>query len=337
MLGIHHIKNSFSEEWLKFCKLNDVDYRLIDLESTDLLEEIKKKSISHILFHTNTKEYRNNLIYKDLVQILESEGVVVFPDYNSFWHYDDKLKQKYLFEQLELPHAPMHTFYSLDKTLEWIENQAVYPFVFKLRGGAGSRNVKLVENKKHAKKLAIKMFGKGFKPIPSILKDPMPKIRKHKKKRDWKKVLLRAPKTLWKNFRANDFFPMEKGYFLAQDFYKGNDFDTRVAIIGDKATGFRRLVRKNDFRASGSGLIKYDNIDKQMISIAFEAAEKIGGTSLAFDFIYNSKSEPVILEVSYCYVSELLTELGGYWDKDLNFHEDKLIPEYEIIENVLKD
>ncbi len=337
MIGIHHVKGKFSERWIDYCEKNGIDYQIINLFDSNILEILRTQNISKILFHFNTKEYRSNLFIKDLVYVLEQEGVKVFPEYSSFWHYDDKLKQKYLFEQLELPHAPMHAFFSLDKTLEWIENQAVYPFVFKLRGGAGSRNVKLVENKKHAKKLAKKMFGKGFKPIPSILKDPMPKIRKHKKKRDWKKVLLRAPKTLWKNFRANDFFPMEKGYFLAQDFYKSNDFDTRVAIIGDKATGFRRLVRKNDFRASGSGLIDYTNIDKQMISIAFDAAKKIGGTSLAFDFIYNCKSEPVILEASYCYVPELLTELGGYWDKDLNFHKDKLIPEYEIIENVLID
>ena len=32
----------------------------------------------------------------------------------------------------------------------------------------------------------------------------------------------------------------------------------RVIVINDKAFAIKRMVRKNDFRASGSGIIEYD-------------------------------------------------------------------------------
>lgn len=51
---------------------------------------------------------------------------------------------------------------------------------------------------------------------------------------------------------------LTKKYVYFQDFIPGNDFDTRVTIIGDRAFGFTRNVRPGDFRASGSGNVGYD-------------------------------------------------------------------------------
>lgn len=339
MIGIHKRKGSFSGKWVKYLEEHEIPFYEIDLFSNNILDEILNKGINKIFFHLNSKEYKNELIVKDLVYLLEKKGVDVFPSIEEFWHYDDKIKQKYLFEAYDIPHAPMHVFYSKQDSLGWVENKARFPFVFKLRKGAGSSNVKLVKTKNQAKKLINRSFGKGFKVVPSFLKDMGPKIRKHKKQKDWLGVIKRLPKTLSRHININKNFTVERGYFLTQEFYPNNDTDTRVAIIGDKATAFRRYVRKNDFRASGSGLIDYDHnmIDLKLIKIAFDAADKIGGTSFAFDFIYDADGIPKILEVSYCYLSEAITNVGGYWDRNLEFHKSEIIPEYEILKFVLKD
>ena len=50
----------------------------------------------------------------------------------------------------------------------------------------------------------------------------------------------------------------EKGYIYFQEFIPDNDFDIRVIVIGDKAFAIKRMVRENDFRASGSGSILYE-------------------------------------------------------------------------------
>ena len=65
---------------------------------------------------------------------------------------------------------------------------------------------------------------------------------------------------------------------INQDFFiPQNDFDIRVIVTGNKAIAIKRMNRKNDFRASGSGYILYDKneIDIRCVKIAFEVNKKL--------------------------------------------------------------
>ena len=44
-----------------------------------------------------------------------------------------------------------------------------------------------------------------------------------------------------------------KDYVYFQKFLPNNKYDIRIVVIGDRAFGFIRYNRENDFRASGSG------------------------------------------------------------------------------------
>jgi glutathione synthase/RimK-type ligase-like ATP-grasp enzyme len=85
--------------------------------------------------------------------------------------------------------------------------------------------------------------------------------------------------------------PRQKGYVYFQDFLPDNSYDTRLIVIGNRCFGIRRYNRKNDFRASGAGLLDYkpENIDKRTIKIAFDIANKLESDCLAFDFLYDSR------------------------------------------------
>ena len=74
---------------------------------------------------------------------------MVFPNFNTAWHFDDKVGQKYLLEAIDAPLVPSYVFYSKEMALKWLE-QTQFPKVFKLRGGAGSANVKLVQDEKRS-------------------------------------------------------------------------------------------------------------------------------------------------------------------------------------------
>lgn len=339
MIAIHHRSGSYSEMWIEYCKEKKLDYCTVNLFDSNIIKMLRRKEITHLLFHFGPGEYKIDLLLKKLNYILEEEGIKVFPGYSNYWHYNDKLGQKYLFEHLNIPHAPMDVFYSQESAMEWVGNEKNIPFVFKLKRGAGSSNVKLVKSRREAKKLIKKMFGKGIKPVRSIFVDVAPRIRKHKKKKDWLQALLRFPKVLYRNLTLNRYFSDEKGYFLVQEFYPNNEYDTRVSIIGNKACAFRRLVRKGDFRASGSGKIDYnpDQIDERMIEIAYNAADKINTHSTAFDFIYDKNGAPKIIEISCFYVSSAVSKAGGYWDRNLEYHQEKVIPEYEILGSILAE
>ena len=80
-------------------------------------------------------------------------------------------------------------------------------------------------------------------------------------------------------------------------------YDQRIIVIGDKAIGLKRMVRENDFRASGSGTFFYERelFDIECVRIAFAVSKKLKCQSLSYDFIYDKEKKLKIVEVSYGY------------------------------------
>ena len=105
--------------------------------------------------------YNDALFAKQLLYALQMAGKRVFPDFNTTWHFDDKVGQKYLLEAIGAPLVPSYVFYSKREALEWAK-QTSFPKVFKLRGGAGSANVRLVRTRSEAYRLISKAFTSGF-------------------------------------------------------------------------------------------------------------------------------------------------------------------------------
>jgi len=207
-----------------------------------------------------------------------------------------------------------------------------------LKCGAGSRNVKLVRNKRDAKKLVRKAFSKGFYPV-----DPLSRIKERfwilRRDKNWNAVIKVAgglvrvliPK------EKEKLAPKEKGYVYFQDFIPGNTCDTRLVVIGNRCFGLRRYCRKGDFRASGSGLLDYNPmaIDIRMVEIAYETAKKLKSQTLAFDFILDD-NVPKIIEISYCHPMAFLDPCTGYWDNKLNWHEGNYNVQELIIDDFLE-
>jgi glutathione synthase/RimK-type ligase-like ATP-grasp enzyme len=234
------------------------------------------------------------------------------------------------------PLAPIHVFYTLPEALAWIDG-TTFPKVFKLRKGAGSRNVRLVHDAGQARKLVRRAFGAGFKPFAGYMVDSATKTWKVRRKGEVWRTLKRLPTTLLSISRANRLLGREKGYVYFQDFMAGNTFDTRVTIIGNRAFAFTRDVRPEDFRASGSGRIVYDldRVDLRCVRAAFDVTRKIGAQSLAFDFVRNATGEPRIVEVSYTYLAKPVYDCRGQWDDRLGWHEGHVWPQDAILEDLL--
>jgi glutathione synthase/RimK-type ligase-like ATP-grasp enzyme len=133
-----------------------------------------------------------------------------------------------------------------------------------------------------------------------------------------------------------DEFPRQRGYLYFQEFMEANSFDTRVTVIGNRAFAFTRENRPGDFRASGSGRLCYDaaKIDLRCVQIALQTARRLRTQSLAFDFLFNAKGEPVIGEVSYCYMAGAVHDCPGHWDDKLNWHEGSIWPQDAILQDV---
>jgi glutathione synthase/RimK-type ligase-like ATP-grasp enzyme len=334
-IGIHHSKSfySYSYSWITYCDSNDIEYKLVDCYRSDIIEQLAE--CDALMWHFNHKSAKASKFAKELLYAVQVSGKKVFPDFNSVWHFDDKLGQKYLFEAIGVPHPPTYAFYTKKEALQWAAKTA-YPKVFKLRNGSSSDNVKLVKSQRHAARLIRKAFGRGFKQYHgwSNLKERLRKFRLGKTSL-WD-VIKGIVRLFWTTKFAR-VTGKEKGYVYFQDFIPDNKFDVRVFVIGDKAYANLRMVRKNDFRASGSGeeRLEKELISDEVLKLSFEITEMLQAQCLVFDFVLLN-DKPLVLEISFGTVVGRYHTYPGYFDKDLNWYDGVLDFGKIMVEEVLE-
>ena len=329
-----HKSGEFVERWIAYCEANRIQYKIINCYDNDIIEQLD--DCDALMWHHFHASHKDVKFAKQLLFSLEQAGKIVFPNFNTAWHFDDKVGQKYLLEAIKAPMVPSYVFYSKKDALKWAES-ASFPKVFKLRGGAGSSNVRLVQTQKIAKKLIYKAFGRGFAQYDKLgnLKD------RWRKYRQGKTTLFDVLKGCVRIFHTTDFARMvgnEKGYVYFQDFVPNNHTDYRIKIVNGYCWGFQRKVRDKDFRASGSGELIYDNsqIPLEMIKTAFTVNKKLKLQSVAFDFLMQN-SLPLIIEMSYGFGFDNEQMQHGYWDADLIWHEGNINPFGWMIEIFLRN
>lgn len=334
-IAIHNSPIGFHPRWIIYCKENNISYKLVDCYNSNIIQELE--DCDALMWHHHHTGAKDVLVAKQLLFSLEHAGKIVFPDFKTGWHFDDKVGQKYLFEALGLPFVKSYVFFEKEKAYTWAK-ATTYPKVWKLRGGAGSANVKLVYTKEQALKLINTAFKNGFKQYNAFnsLKE---RFRRYKIKQvSLKEVVKGIVRLVFPPFFAK-VMGREIGYAYFQEFLSKNDSDIRVVIVDNKAFGLKRMVRKNDFRASGSGEIrtKKEDIDIRCIQIAFNATKKINSKCAAYDFIFNEKNEPLIVEISFGISVHAYDECPGYWDENLNWHEGAFNPQGWMVESVIKE
>lgn len=332
-IAIHHRPGSFSERWIEYCQKESIDYKIVNAFDNDIIQQVTGYDV--FMWHHHHGQFKDVLTAKRILFALEQAGITVFPNINTGWHFDDKVAQKYLLEAIDAPMVPSYVFYDKKDALKWAKRTS-YPKVFKLKGGAGATNVKLVRTQLEALKLIDKAFSKGFPQFDRFnhLKE---RLQKYKSGRGSLLSVAKGAGRLVIPTKFSQQQSAEKGYAYFQDFILNDGFDIRVVVInGEKAAAEKRFVRENDFRASGSGRFSYDGIDSHVIRESFKIANKLNLQSVALDFVINKNAEPLVIEISYGFGTQGICNVAGYWDQDLNWYEGKFNPEEWMIENLLK-
>lgn len=334
-IAIHDRKNSYSTRWIEYCKEKGIEHKIVNAYDSDIIEQIKDCDI--FLWHHHHGDYKDNLFAKQLLFSLEQSGKIVFPNFNTGWHFDDKLGQKYLFETHQIQAAKSWAFYDKKSAYRWID-ETNFPKVFKLRGGAGSSNVYLVKNKKQAQKLVKKAFGRGFSSNSLRLAYDKWKL--------W--ISGKVPFFDFAKYIAFFLFPkkfnkhlisVQKGYAYFQEFIPNQGCDYRVEITNDKAITMIRSVRKGDFRASGSNNINKNPNDfpKDVLDFCFNIVDKLGLQSAALDIVKDIRTgQPYLIECSYAYGVDPDEFDHGYWTKDGIWHNEPFNGIDWMLESTLK-
>lgn len=325
---------TFSTYWIKYCEEHAYDYKPFDPYDTEIVDKIQDYDI--ILFDHHQADYRDVLFAKQLLFSLEQAGKVVFPNFRTGWHFDDKLGQKYLFEALGVRAAKSWVFYDKKSAYKWIETTD-FPKVFKLRGGAGSANVMLAHNAREAKRFVKRAFGKGFAQFRGrdYVRD---RYKAYKAKKITLKDLIRSCGRLIIPTEYTKMHAPEKGYAYFQEFIPNDGFDYRLEIANNKAIAMVRMCREGDFRASGGHDDRFDAslIPQDVVEFAFECYDKLEVQSVALDIVREKESgELYLIEVSYSYGLDADEFEHGYWTRDGRHHQEPFNGVYWMIEDVI--
>ena len=320
-IAIHHRKGSFSDRWIAYCQDKGIEYTLVNAYDSDIIQQVE--GCDAFMWHFHQGDYRDMQMAKALIFSLEAKGVKCFPNSHTCWHFDNKVWEKYLLEAVGAPLVPSYVFYTEKDALEWAK-KTTFPKVFKLKGGASAYNVMLARSRKEAEKLIRQSFGKGFLQYrwQNHLREQW---RKYKEKKATLRELLRPFYYAVKRYPTvfSHYHQKEIGYAYFQDFIPDNSYDIRVCVVGKRAFALKRMTRKDDFRASGSGSIIYDKqqIDERCVQIAFEVNRKLHAQSIAFDFVFDENRNPLIIEISYGYAMKAYDLCEGYWSEDMQWYE----------------
>ena len=326
---------TYSSYWMKYCEAHQYEYKAFDPYDSEIVDKIRNYDI--ILFDHHQADYRDVLFAKQLLFSLEQAGKIVFPNFRTGWHFDDKLGQKYLFEALGVQAAKSWVFYDKKSAYEWIETTD-FPKVFKLRGGAGSANVMLAHNAREAKRFVKRAFGRGFAQFRGCdyVRD---RYKAYKAKKINLKALLRSCGRLIIPTEYTKMHAPEKGYAYFQEFIPNDGFDYRLEIANNKAIAMVRMCREGDFRASGGHDDRYDAslIQQDVVEFAFECYDKLEAQSVALDIVREKESGKLyLIEVSYCYGLDADEFAHGYWTRDGEHHREPFNGLYWMIEEVIK-
>lgn len=315
-----------SPRWADLLKKSGFKVKWVDVRQADILSQLQ--GCDAFMWRWGHFDGMGRIARRLLPVIEKSLGIIVYPDQNTCWHYDDKIAQSYLFEANCIPTPKTWIWFSPNAAREWAAS-VKYPLVLKLATGAGSTNVKLVKNLEEASIWISRLFTQRITSLDDV-QFQLYGFRERLK--NAAKSILIGEKAVFRD----DGFERQCGYAYFQEFLLNNEYDTRVTVIGNRAFAFRRFNRDRDFRASGSGKIDYNRlaIDPKFISLAFEVAKKLKTQSCAIDGLY-CNGVPVVGEASYTYVSCAVQECPGHWDSELNWHEGQMWPEEAQIEDFI--
>jgi glutathione synthase/RimK-type ligase-like ATP-grasp enzyme len=300
-------RESSSARWADVARARGHDVRWVDVFRPDILDQLAGCQ-GFLWRHGHYADHRG--VARRLLPVIENRlGLCVYPDQNTCWHYDDKITQSYLLAAAGIPMPETRVFWTADGARRGLED-ARYPLVLKLWSGAGSRNVRLVRSAAEALPWVDRLFGPG---VYQLFEEEgfHPRRALGRARRGLRWILT------GRRWNPGTWWDLHKNYLMVQEFIPGNEYDTRVTVIGRRAFGFRRLNRARDFRASGSGRIEFDpaGVDPKFIRLAFRVAADLKMQSCAVDGLWKD-GFPVITEVSYTYASWAIRECPGHWEME---------------------
>ena len=263
--------------------------------------EIDKLCIneSDIIIYTSSENPEIRSYLKDNLFHLSNKAYLI-PSYKLLMAHENKGYQEILKKQEEFGNLFGNYLFDLD-------NQTLpYPKVLKTSEGAGSSGVFLIKNEKELSEIK----------------------RKHFSTSSIKRKIINIQRKISLNSREFELYKYRKSIFkllIEQKFIPNLKHDFKVLVFGDRYFVLKRSVRKNDFRASGSGNFEFVEPPREVLDFAKEISEKLDNPYLSLDIAQSKHGCHLIefqatnfgpytlLNAPYRYIDK-----DGHWLKEQN-------------------
>lgn len=251
---------AFSPMFERFLRNNKINFEYFDISNSNWQQQAERFDV--ILWHVNSHPISQMEAAGKIYLLEKKMNKVCLPSFNELWSYEDKINCHYLYKHFQLPEIPTYIFFNKDEAINFIE-KADYPIISKLTCGSSSLGTFKINNKRHAKKLVKEVFSNAGRA------------------------------TYWP-------YLQQHGYVYFQDFIPDCRYDLRVIVVGNKLFGYYRYPKKNDYRASGSGIYRKFEIEPRALDLAWEVKQKFNNRFLATDFLFSEKHNSYfIIESSF--------------------------------------
>jgi len=239
------------------------------------VEFVKDDWNGQIVLYTSSEEpgYHYKSYIEDVILGLERLGAILIPSFDLLKANNNKVYMEVLRQsrinipELHMKSITIGTFEELEQKI--IDGIIPFPCVLKKAEGSMSRGVYLAKNEKELKRYSKKIS--RTKHLKSEFQDQL-RQQKHK------------------GYAGESKF---QGKFIIQPFISGLTNDWKVLIYWDHYYILKRHVRKNDFRASGSG-INYKagseaGFPTQQFKYLKQVFNNLDTPNLSIDFAYDGK------------------------------------------------
>ena len=225
----HKILNA---AFVEGCKKYDMEYEFIDFHAYDWYEKVMDPTFDgffhRAMYWPNEKDMAMEKIYA-----MEQAGLIVHPTSNMIMLYENKRAIAHYLQLNGFPYIPTMVCYKRDEAM--IAGEVLgFPIVVKTSLGSSSHGVSIVRDKEELMARVDTSFSSGI-----------PSVQKHHLSRH----------------------SIEYDSIILQKFIP-NATEWRITVCGNKYWGRINDKPTKDFRASGTGLIIYDDPPREVLDIA---------------------------------------------------------------------
>ena len=241
---------------------NGYSVKIFDIWNQKEQERVLNESFDAFVWRAKHNPKIKNLA-KRLIYMFNMEfNIPTYPDWHSYWHYDDKIAQSYLLKKLQISIPQTYIFYDKSEALSFA-NETEYPIIYKCPFGAGSSNVGILKNKAATARYIRKIFGTG-------------------------------KQSYFKN-------EIQKDYVYFQEFIDNNPGDYKIICYdSDTIQVVYRENREDKPLASGSGNFIIKPPDEKLLGFVHQTNNQLAYNEMSYD-IMKKNDDWVITELGIIY------------------------------------